>query len=63
MGEIIERWPHIVELLIASGFAGLADPAHRALVEDAAGDLEMACAKHGVRLEEMREKLSAAIIG
>jgi len=33
MGEIIERWPQTVAILIANGFAPLADPAHQAMVK------------------------------
>ena len=63
MGEIIERWPQTVAVLVASGFAPLADPAHQALVKTMPVTLEMACAKHGVSLEEMLERLNAAAGG
>ena len=63
MGEIIERWPETVPLLVASGFAPLADPAHQALVKTLPVTLEMACAKHGLSLETMLEKLNAAVKG
>ena len=61
MGEIIDRWPETVALLVASGFAPLADPAHRAMVKSLPVTLEMACAKHGLSLEEMLERLNAAV--
>ena len=61
MGEIIDRWPQTVAVLVASGFAPLADPAHQAMVKGLPVTLEMACAKHGVSLEEMLERLNAAI--
>jgi len=61
MGEIIERWPDAVALLVASGFSGLADPAHRAMVKSLPVTLEMACARHGVSLEEMLERLNVAV--
>ena len=61
MGEIIERWPQTVALLVASGFAPLADPAHQAMVKSLPVTLEMACAKHGLSLEEMLERLNTAI--
>ena len=32
MGEIIDRWPQTVAVLVASGFSPLADPAHQAMV-------------------------------
>lgn len=60
MGEIIDRWPQTVALLVASGFAPLADPAHQALVKSLPVTLEMACAKHGLSLEELLERLNAA---
>lgn len=61
MGEIIERWPQTVELLVASGFAPLADPEHRKLVKSLPVTLEMACAKHGLGLAGLLERLNAAI--
>jgi len=61
MGEIIDRWPQTVALLVASGFAPLADPAHQAMVKGLPVTLEMACAKHELNLEEMVERLNAAI--
>ena len=60
MGEIIDVWPQTVAVLVASGFAPLADPAHQAMVKGLPVTLEMACAKHGVSLEEMLERLNAA---
>ena len=63
MGEIIERWPQTVALLVASGFAALADPAHQAMVKGLPVTLEFACAKHGVSLEEMLDRLNAAAGG
>lgn len=61
MGEIIDRWPETVPVLVASGFAPLADPAHQALVKSLPVTLEMACAKHGLSLEVMLERLNTAI--
>ena len=61
MGEIIDRWPQTVALLVAGGFAPLADPAHQAMVKSLPVTLEMACAKHGLSLEEMLERLNAAV--
>jgi len=63
MGEIIERWPQTVALLVASGFAPLADPGHQAMVKSLPVTLEMACAKHGLSLEEMLGRLNAAVGG
>jgi hypothetical protein len=63
MGEIIERWPQTVALLVASGFAPLADPAHQKMVKGLPVTLEMACAKHGLSLEELLERLNAAVAG
>ena len=61
MGEIIERWPQAVALLVASGFAPLADPAHQAMVKSLPVTLAMACDKHGVSLEELMGRLNAAV--
>lgn len=61
MGEIIDRWPQTVALLVASGFAPLADPAHQAMVKGLPVTLEMACAKHGLSLAEMLERLNSAV--
>jgi hypothetical protein len=61
MGEIIERWPQTVDILVASGFAPLADPAHREMVKVLPVTLEMACAKHGLSLEAMLARLTAAV--
>ena len=61
MGEIIERWPQTVALLVASGFAPLADPAHQAMVKSMPVTLAMACDKHGVSLEALLERLNAAV--
>lgn len=61
MGEIIERWPQTVALLVANGFAPLADPAHQAMVKSMPVTLEMACGKHGVSLEDLLERLNAAV--
>ena len=59
MGEIIERWPQTVAVLVAKGFTPLADPAHQALVKTMPVTLEMACARHEVNLEEMLQRLRA----
>ena len=61
MGEIIDRWPQTVALLVANGFAPLADPAHQAMVKGLPVTLEMACDKHGLSLEKMLTLLNAAI--
>jgi hypothetical protein len=63
MGEIIDRWPQTVAVLVASGFAPLADPAHQAVVKGLPVTLEMACAKHGASLEELLDRLNAAAGG
>ena len=61
MGEIIERWPQAVALLVASGFAPLADPAHQAMVKSLPVTLAMACDRHGVGLEDFLGRLNAAV--
>jgi len=62
MGEIIDRWPQTVAVLVASGFAALADPAHQAMVKTLPVTLEFACDKHGVSLETMLERLNAVVV-
>ena len=63
MGEIIDRWPQTVPLLVANGFAPLADPAHQAMVKGLPVTLEMACERHGVSLEVLLERLNAVVGG
>jgi hypothetical protein len=63
MGEIIERWPQTIAILVANGFAPLADPAHQAFVKTMPVTLEMACAKHEVDLAQMLKLLNAAAGG
>ena len=61
IGEIIERWPQTVAILVANGFAPLADPAHQAMVRSLPVTLGMACEKHGASLQPMLERLNAAV--
>lgn len=60
MGEIIDRGPETVALLVANGFEQLADPAHQAMVKGLPVTLEMACARHGLNLDTVLGRLNAA---
>jgi hybrid cluster-associated redox disulfide protein len=61
VGEILTRWPHTAELFVQSGFEALGDPAHREQVKQLPVTLEMACARHGVDLREVIERLRDAV--
>ena len=63
MGEIISRWPGLVDVLVKNGFPPLPDPAHQEKVKQLPVTLEMACANHGVDLEKIRGMLNDAIAG
>jgi hypothetical protein len=61
VGEILTRWPQLVEVLVAGGLAPLADPAHRELVKGLPVTLGMACASHGLDLDALLKRLNAAL--
>jgi hypothetical protein len=61
MGDIIDRWPRMVDILVENGFRPLADPAHREKVKQLPVTLAMACANHGVDLERMLALLNDAV--
>lgn len=47
VGEILERWPGAVPILVEGGLTPLGDPRHAELVKGMPVTLRMACAKHG----------------
>jgi hypothetical protein len=60
VGELLTRWPESVGILVGAGLTPLADPGHRELVKDLPVTLEMACANHGVDLEDLLKRLRGA---
>jgi len=63
VGELLTRWPQLVEVLVAGGLAPLADPGHREMVKGLPVTLRMACANHGLDLEALLKRLNAALAG
>jgi hybrid cluster-associated redox disulfide protein len=64
VGEILTRWPQVVEVFVANGFPSLGDPAHQEQVKQMPITLRMACQRHEVEVDEMVEKLQAgAVVG
>jgi hypothetical protein len=61
VGELLTRWPQSVDVLVQAGLTPLADPAHREFVKNLPVTIEMACANHGLDLEELLRKLNAAL--
>lgn len=61
VGEILTRWPHLADVLVAGGLTPLADPAHREKVKGAPVTLEMACTNHGLDLDAIVRRLNAAL--
>jgi len=60
VAEVLTRWPRTLDVFVASGFGGLADPAHREQVKQMPITVGMACQRHGVEVGPMVEKLRAA---
>ncbi len=61
VGQILVQWPHVADVLVAGGLEGLADPAHREQVKELPVTLDMACARHGLDVEELATSVRAAI--
>lgn len=62
VAEIIEKWPHLIDLLVASGFKTLANPSARATFARAT-TIAQACGIHRVNADELVAKLNAALRG
>ena len=60
VADLLTSWPESVEILVAAGLTPLADPAHRERVKGLPVTLEMACANHGLNLEDLLRRLNAA---
>jgi len=60
VGEVLTRWPWTLDVFVASGFGGLADPAHREQVKQMPITASMACQRHGVEVGPIVEKLRVA---
>lgn len=61
VGEILTRWPQLVDVLVAGGLTPLADPAHREKVKGVPVTLGMACTNHGLDLDAIVRQLNAAV--
>lgn len=61
VGEILEKWPETVEVLVANGFPSLADPEHREQVKKFPITLRMACQRHNLELDTVLARLAFAI--
>ncbi len=62
VGQILVQWPHVADVLVAGGLEGLADPAHREQVKELPVTLDMACARHGLDVEEVATSVRDAIV-
>ncbi len=62
VGDILDKFPHTLQLFIASGFSTLNNPVARKTFAQIVS-LEKACDKHGVNLNEFMQKLNAAVQG
>ncbi len=60
VGELITRWPHAADALVAAGLAGLADPAHREQIKSIPVTVRMACQRHNLDLGPTMQRLSEA---
>ncbi len=63
VGEILSRWPETAEILVQAGLAPLANPAHREKVKNLPVTLEMACGNHDLDLDDVVQRLNAAVGG
>ena len=63
VGDLLTSWPQSVEFLVQFGFAPLADAAHRERVKGLPVTLAMACANHGLDLDDLLRRLNAAVGG
>jgi hybrid cluster-associated redox disulfide protein len=61
VGEILTRWPQIVDVFVGRGFASLANPEHREQVKRIPITLRMACQRHNVDLDSMVSALNETI--
>ncbi len=58
VGEILERWPELTDILINNGFTPLKDPAHQEKVKGLPVTLEMACRRHELDLQLLLDLLN-----
>jgi hybrid cluster-associated redox disulfide protein len=61
VGEILTRWPHVVDVLVTNGFQSLGDPAHQEQVKQMPVTLRMACQRHGVDVDKLVALLKEAV--
>jgi len=60
VGEILNRWPETLDILVKNGFKPLADPAHREKVKQLPVTLGMACERHGLDCDLLVSLLNKA---
>ncbi len=58
VGEVLKKYPGIYRVFVENGIAALADPQHRAQVEELPVTIMMASNKHGVPLEKLIRELN-----
>lgn len=61
VGEVLKKHPGIYKVFVDNGIAALADPQHRAQVEELPVTIMMASKKHGVPLEKLIRELNEFI--
>jgi hybrid cluster-associated redox disulfide protein len=62
VGEILTRWPHLVNVLVSNGFQPLSDPAHQEQVKQMPVTLRMACQRHGLDANKLVALLQEAAV-
>ncbi len=60
VGDILDKFPHTLQLFIANGFNSLNNPVARKTFAQMVS-LENACKKHGVNLSEFMQKLNSVV--
>jgi hypothetical protein len=60
VGEIVTRWPEVIDILVNNGFTPLKDPDHLEKVKGLPVTLGMACERHGLDLEMITGLLNQA---
>lgn len=61
VGELLTRWPEAVDILVQAGLTPLADPGHREMVKSLPVTIGLACASHGLDVDDVLRRLNAAL--
>jgi hypothetical protein len=61
VGEILNKWPETLDILVNNGFKPLADPAHREKVKQLPVTLGMACERHDLDCDLLVSLLNKAV--